>query len=83
MQVNSSEPLSIQVIAAALAAPERFSIELLDSCESTSTLLLDRAQQDAPSGSAIVCERQTAGRGRRGRNWLSAPGASPSRLSRA
>ena len=76
MQVNSSEPLSIQVIAAALAAPERFSIELLDSCESTSTLLLDRAQQDAPSGSAIVCERQTAGRGRRGRSWLSAPGDS-------
>ena len=76
MQVNSSEPLSIQAIAAALAAPERFSIELLDSCESTSTLLLDRAQQDAPSGSAIVCERQTAGRGRRGRNWLSAPGDS-------
>lgn len=76
MQAHSSEPLSSRVIAAALEVPARFSIEVLDSCESTSTLLLDRAQQGAPSGSVVVCERQTAGRGRRGRSWLSAPGDS-------
>lgn len=56
--------------------PERFAISLFDSCESTSTLLLERAEQGAASGSVVVCERQTAGRGRRGRNWLSAPGDS-------
>jgi BirA family biotin operon repressor/biotin-[acetyl-CoA-carboxylase] ligase len=76
MQTHVPEPLDIRIVAAALSAPERFSIELLDSCESTSTLLLDRAQQGAPSGSVVVCERQTAGRGRRGRSWLSAPGDS-------
>jgi BirA family biotin operon repressor/biotin-[acetyl-CoA-carboxylase] ligase len=76
MQTHAPEPLDTRIVAAALSAPERFSIGLLDSCESTSTLLLDRAQQGAPSGSVVVCERQTAGRGRRGRSWLSAPGDS-------
>lgn len=76
MQTNAPETLDTRIVAAALSAPERFSIALLDSCESTSTLLLDRAQQDAPSGSVVVCERQTAGRGRRGRSWLSEPGDS-------
>ncbi len=76
MQTHSSEPLSVEVIAAALPAPARFAIEVADRCESTSTLLLDRAQQGAPSGSVVACERQTAGRGRRGRSWLSAPGDS-------
>lgn len=76
MQANFSEPLNTRVVAAAQDVPERFSIELLNSCDSTSTLLLDRAQQGAPSGTVIVCERQTAGRGRRGRSWLSAPGDS-------
>ena len=77
MQAHTSEPFSTLVIAAALQMPERFAILLLDNCESTSSLLLERAQQqDVPSGSVVVCERQTAGRGRRGRSWLSAPGDS-------
>jgi BirA family biotin operon repressor/biotin-[acetyl-CoA-carboxylase] ligase len=29
----------------------------------------------APSGSLLVADRQTAGRGRRGRSWLSSPEA--------
>ncbi len=76
MQSNPFEPLSAAVIAAALRAPERFSVEVRDSCASTSTLALERAQQGAASGSVVACERQTAGRGRRGRSWLSAPGDS-------
>jgi BirA family biotin operon repressor/biotin-[acetyl-CoA-carboxylase] ligase len=76
MQAHPSEPLSTLVIAAALQVPERFAISLLDSCESSSTLLLERAQHGAACGSVVVCERQTAGRGRRGRSWLSAPGDS-------
>lgn len=76
MDAKPFDPLNIQVVVSALDAPARFSLELIDACESTNTLLLDRAQQGAPSGSVIVCEQQTAGRGRRGRTWLSAPGDS-------
>ncbi len=76
MDAKPFDPLNIQLVASALDAPARFSLELVDACESTNTLLLDRAQQGAPSGSVIVCERQTAGRGRRGRSWLSSPGDS-------
>lgn len=76
MAAQLIDALNIQVIAAALARPERFTPELLEHCDSTNTVLLDRAQRGAPSGSVVVCERQTAGRGRRGRSWLSAPGDS-------
>ena len=54
----------------------RFDVDSLAECESTSTLLLKRAAQGAPTGSVIVADRQTAGRGSRGRRWLAAPGAS-------
>ena len=53
----------------------RFAVDSLAECESTSTLLLKRAAQGAPAGSVIVADRQTAGRGSRGRRWLAAPGA--------
>ena len=58
------------------AAAQAFALEVLPECESTSTLLLDRARGGAPSGSLLVADRQTAGRGRRGRQWLSSPAAS-------
>ncbi|MBA3902175.1 MAG: biotin--[acetyl-CoA-carboxylase] ligase [Rhodocyclaceae bacterium] len=71
------EQLDAAVVNAALGAlAPSFRVDVLDTCESTSTLLLDRAPLGAPSGSVIACERQTAGRGRRGRSWLSAPGDS-------
>ncbi|HMV07018.1 MAG TPA: biotin--[acetyl-CoA-carboxylase] ligase, partial [Accumulibacter sp.] len=58
------------------AAAQAFALEVLPACESTSTLLLARARGGAPSGSLLVADRQTAGRGRRGRQWLSSPAAS-------
>ena len=58
------------------AASDRFAVEALPECVSTSTLLLERARQGAPSGALLVADRQTAGRGRRGRSWLSSPEAS-------
>ncbi len=71
------EALDADLINAALGDhARRFHVEVLDTCESTSTRLLDLAEAGVPSGTVVVCERQTAGRGRRGRNWLSAPGAS-------
>lgn len=57
------------------AAP-RLDVDCLDVCPSTSTLLMERAEAGAPSGSVLVCDTQTAGRGRRGRSWLApSPGS--------
>jgi BirA family biotin operon repressor/biotin-[acetyl-CoA-carboxylase] ligase len=52
----------------------QFHLELLDTCASTNTLLLERARGGAPAGSVIACELQSAGRGRRGNNWQSGVG---------
>ncbi|MEO8409594.1 MAG: biotin--[acetyl-CoA-carboxylase] ligase [Propionivibrio sp.] len=58
------------------AARGRFDVDALAACESTSTLLLTRAEQGAPTGAVIVADRQTAGRGSRGRRWVASPEAS-------
>ena len=51
------------------------SVEVLPEVGSTNTLLVERARADrAPC--LLVAEAQTAGRGRLGRAWVSAPGAS-------
>ncbi len=71
------DPLDARVVLAALdAKAARFCIKILESCESTSTMLLDLAQRGASSGMVVACETQTAGRGRRGRAWLSKAGDS-------
>lgn len=54
----------------------RFSVDAIAECESTSSLLLQRAEQGASTGRVIVCDRQTAGRGSRGRHWSASPEAS-------
>jgi len=53
-------------------------VEWLDECASTNTLLAERiaAGIDVPGGTVIACEHQTAGRGRRGRAWMSEGGTS-------
>ncbi|MCL2346244.1 MAG: biotin--[acetyl-CoA-carboxylase] ligase [Desulfobulbus sp.] len=51
----------------------RFDIDALAVCDSTNSELLRRAEAGAPAGSVVVADRQTAGRGRRGRSWLSSP----------
>jgi BirA family transcriptional regulator, biotin operon repressor / biotin---[acetyl-CoA-carboxylase] ligase len=43
---------------------------------STNDLATELARAAAPEGSLIVAETQTAGRGRKGRNWFTSPGAS-------
>ncbi|MDR1367705.1 MAG: biotin--[acetyl-CoA-carboxylase] ligase [Candidatus Accumulibacter sp.] len=53
---------------------DRFTIDVLPTCESTSVILLERAELGAPSGSVIVAENQTAGKGSRGRSWTMRPG---------
>ncbi len=51
----------------------RFDVDALDTCDSSSSELLRRAERGAPAGSVIVADQQIAGRGRRGRQWLSSP----------
>lgn len=55
-------------------------LEVADSLESSNVTLAARARAGAPSGSVLVAEEQTAGRGRRDRGW-SAPKYSSVMLS--
>ena len=73
----SQEAPSIAAIAAALGELAcRFDVDVLAQCDSSNARLLERAETGAPCGSVLVACEQTAGRGRRGRHWLSAPGDS-------
>jgi BirA family biotin operon repressor/biotin-[acetyl-CoA-carboxylase] ligase len=70
-------PVTIAAIAAKLGvAARRFDIDVLPSCDSTNAVLLSRAETGAPSGTLVIAEEQTAGRGRRGRTWFASPGDS-------
>jgi BirA family biotin operon repressor/biotin-[acetyl-CoA-carboxylase] ligase len=52
------------------------SVEVLAEVDSTNTRLLERARQGDTAPCLLVAERQSAGRGRQGRPWHSAPGVS-------
>ncbi|MCX7175957.1 MAG: biotin--[acetyl-CoA-carboxylase] ligase [Proteobacteria bacterium] len=71
------QSLDVAAIANALGGLScRFDVDVLAECDSTNTLLLSRAEAGAAAGSVLVAEHQTAGRGRRGRSWLSEAGDS-------
>lgn len=53
-----------------------FSVELLPEIDSTNTELMRRARAGRNEPVLLVAQRQTAGRGRLGRAWASAPGDS-------
>jgi BirA family biotin operon repressor/biotin-[acetyl-CoA-carboxylase] ligase len=68
------QSLNLAALALALGTrARRFDADLLAECDSTNAVLLARAEADAPGGTVVIAERQTAGRGRRGRAWISAP----------
>lgn len=70
-------PATIAAIAANLGnAAHRFDIDILPRCDSSNAVLLGRAEAGAPSGTVVIAEEQTAGRGRRGRSWFASPGDS-------
>ena len=52
-----------------------FSLEILPECDSTNSRLLDNPPSGDGRVHVLAAERQTAGRGRRGRAWQSWPGA--------
>jgi BirA family biotin operon repressor/biotin-[acetyl-CoA-carboxylase] ligase len=75
--MSDASQLSIPQIAAALGAlAPYFDVDVVPECDSTNARLLARAEAGAGSGTVIAAERQTAGRGRMGRAWFSAPGDS-------
>jgi len=51
-------------------------VEVVDEIDSTSTRLVARGAEGAPSGTCLAAEWQSAGRGRRGRSWVSSLGGS-------
>lgn len=53
-----------------------FDLHVLDECASTNSVLMDAPPADDGRIHVVVAERQTAGRGRRGRQWQSWPGGS-------
>jgi BirA family biotin operon repressor/biotin-[acetyl-CoA-carboxylase] ligase len=68
------ELLDARTIAEALPAdvqPLLGPVEVLAEVDSTNTRLMQQAREGAPSGSVCLAERQLAGRGRRGRPWVS------------
>ena len=50
-------------------------LEIHDCIDSTNAYLMKRAAEGAPSGQVCLAEQQTAGRGRRGREWVSPYGS--------
>lgn len=54
----------------------RYDADLLETCPSTSTVLIERAASGAPSGTVVWALEQTDGRGRRGRQWIARRDAS-------
>lgn len=68
--------ITLEDIRSALTGAYEFAIDIVDECGSTNAMLLARAEAGAPGGSVVVARRQTAGRGRLGRQWISAPGDS-------
>ena len=54
--------------------PDGYRIVGLRRIDSTNAEALRRAAEGAPHGTVVTAAEQTAGRGRRGRAWVSAPG---------
>ncbi|MFU8789069.1 MAG: bifunctional biotin--[acetyl-CoA-carboxylase] ligase/biotin operon repressor BirA [Methylobacter sp.] len=72
------ELLTASAINAALNPQASALISALDihpQIDSTNRYLVEAAQHDAPSGSVCLAEHQTAGKGRRGRHWVSPYGS--------
>ncbi|HRE18136.1 MAG TPA: biotin--[acetyl-CoA-carboxylase] ligase [Rhodocyclaceae bacterium] len=65
------DPVQLRPLLTACAG--RFDVDALDEIDSTSSEVMRRGDAGAPSGLVVVADRQTAGRGRRGRHWVSAP----------
>ena len=70
-----TDELSQEQIEAALRGRFGQPLRYFDEIGSTNTEALAWAEEGAPEGALVVANHQTAGRGRWGREWLSAPGS--------
>ncbi len=66
------DPAAIDAALAGSGTPVRLAI--VEQCDSTNAVLMERAAHGLPHGSALACELQTAGRGRRGNAWIAPAG---------
>ena len=73
--MSSREELNPVALRAALVGT-RFPARLhhFPTAESTNTMLLEAAANDAPEGTVYLADAQTQGRGRGGHTWHSSPG---------
>ena len=70
-----SNPLSLNAIQTFLENhPWKDSIQVFDEVGSTNTLAKELAVKGAPAGTVLIADRQSAGRGRLGRTFLSPGG---------
>jgi len=74
---KSQEHFNLEKIQMAIEAENQAflaNFAIFDVIDSTNTYLLAQAKKGAPAGSICLAEEQTAGRGRRGRKWISTAG---------
>ncbi len=70
--MKKNNPLSLTQIQTLLGEhPWSESIHVFDEVGSTSTMAKELAAQGAPAGTVLIADRQTGGRGRLGRSFLS------------
>jgi BirA family biotin operon repressor/biotin-[acetyl-CoA-carboxylase] ligase len=67
--------LSVETIESALRGRFGRPLRYRDEIGSTNTEAMEWAGEGAPEGALVVADHQTAGRGRWGRGWISAPGS--------
>lgn len=73
--LSGDDRLALSKIAACIPChPWLEKVQIFDSLESTNTLAKQLAAEGAPAGTVILAETQSAGRGRLGRSFSSAPG---------
>lgn len=68
---GAADLLSAEAITRCLAGQAEVNLEVLWQTTSTNSLLLDAARKGSIHRRAVLAEQQTAGRGRRGRDWVS------------
>ncbi|HET7483281.1 MAG TPA: biotin--[acetyl-CoA-carboxylase] ligase [Actinomycetota bacterium] len=71
----SHDPLDHDAIAGSVTGTFGRILRVHDEIGSTNQDALEWAENDAPEGAVVTTEHQSAGRGRWGRSWSSAPGA--------
>src|SRR5512140_1024157 len=74
VQEDSLDPAWISRETPAISWP-RLNVVHLAETASTNDEALHLARHGAPAGTLVIAETQTAGRGRKGRRWISPPGS--------